>query len=642
MCAIFGWIKKTGVFNDKELALCRRALLTMKHRGPNHTGEAVFNDVFMGHNRLKIIDLSDGANQPFLSDDGRFILSFNGEIYNYIELRRDLEKEGVVFRTSSDTEVLLKKFIKEKESSFSALDGMFAGAVYDKASKKHYLFRDHLGQKPLYYFEYPEGLIYGSELRAFLSLDYFRWKLDLNNFLKFLTHSCYIWDTTPLEGVKKLLPGCYLELDNKLGKSELHRYWDSVPGTGESDMGFDEAILEFKRLFDRSCQINMRSDAPYGVFLSGGVDSSMVLDSCHRLNQGISAFHVSMSESDFDESHKADIIAGSLGIKNKKRFIMDENSIKDSLDSFFSLSDEPHGDPGWANTYFLAKSCRKDITVALAGDGADELFAGYISFLALGPEKWFKHCPGALIPFIKQISKRVIPGNDMYLGMQFKAVSFLQGFPAKNGLRFPLWLGAIAPEDLYRLCPWKEFSFFSREAGKDSIFADIYAALSVADARSRIKMLLYYYQKFFLPEFVCAHTDRAAMLNSLEVRSPFLSVEIIEFANRLPDRLKTDGRKLKNILRQVLLRQGLPRQIYQQKKHGFTFPVARWLKSALRSRMNESLSLKRWDNGLIDHAFMNFLKHEHLTGKSNNYRILFNLMVFSEWLERHPQVEVKI
>lgn len=640
MCAIFGWLKFDHYFTEGEITAARKALASMAHRGPNFQGEWFTDRVYMGHRRLSIIDLSPEANQPFVDEGGKYIITFNGEIYNYIELKIELQNKGFRFRTTSDTEVLLTAFISWGEKAFLKFDGMFATAIHDTIQEKHYLFRDYLGQKPLYYYVYPNGVVYASELRALLALDCFRWKLDLNNFLKYLTNSCYMWDTTPLVGVKKLLPGCYLEVDKD--KVTRHRFWDSIPGDNSIGITLEEAVQEFQRLFDRSCEISMRSDVPYGVFLSGGIDSSLVLDSCRKFNKEICSFSVSMGESDFDELEKAKTVADYLKIKTRKSYLMDFQSVQESIDAFFSFTDEPHGDPGLVNSYFLAKSCKPDITVALAGDGADELFAGYVTFLALERENLFSSIPECVVSGANRVIEYLLPGNDKYLGLQFKALSFLQGFPAHDLTRFPLWVGAISPKELYKLCPWQDNSFFSRMGEEGTLFEDFRKVLSVMEGKSRKQMFLYFYQKFFLSEFVCMHTDRAAMQSSLEVRSPFLSVPLIEFANKLPDHFKTSKGELKRILKYATRQRGFQKVIYNQKKQGFTFPLARWLKTVLKNKMDEILSPKVWDNGLIDPLYMEHLKVQHLSGKRNNYRILYNLMVFRKWLDKYPCVTIDL
>lgn len=640
MCGIFGWIKWKGTFSESEINASREALSFMEHRGPDFQGEWFSNTVYMGHRRLSIIDLSPEANQPFIDKDSDIILTFNGEIYNYLELRTELKKQGLVFKTSSDTEVLLAAFKSLGEKAFLRFNGMFAFAIYDKTAEKHYLVRDHLGQKPLYYYLYQDGLAYASELGALLSMKGFQWKLDKNNFLKFLTNSCYMWNTTPLQDVKKLLPGHFLEIKN--GKVVLHQYWDSLPGDKTVSIDFEEATSAFQNMLDHSCQISLRSDVPYGVFLSGGIDSSLVLESCRRIDPKISTFSVSMQERDFDEGEKAKDIADFLGINSHYSYLMDFHSIQDTIDAFCSFSDEPHGDPGFVNSYFLAKYCQSNIKVALSGDGADELFAGYITFFALKKEKIFRNFPDYCISWLEKMVRSILPGGDSYVGLQFKALAFLQGFPAHPSTRFPLWLGAVSPEDLQKLCPWQNKLFFSRMGEEGTLFEDFRTVLTKMGGKTYTQMFLYFYQKFFLPEFVCMHTDRAAMRCSLEVRSPFLSVPIIEFANSLPDSFKIYKGELKRMLRSAAQRRGFPQNIYNQKKQGFTFPIARWLKTTLKTKMEEMISSKIWDNGLINKPYLNMLKEQHILNKKNNYRVLFNLMVFQKWLEKYPHVSISL
>ena len=640
MCGVFGWIKFNEPLNKDELHSARGALNTMTHRGPDACGEWCGAHVFLGHRRLRIIDLSDAANQPFWDQEKRFALIFNGELYNYVELRGELQKGGFVFRTNSDTEVLLAAFKAWGTKAFLRFDGMFAGAIHDTALNKHYLFRDHLGQKPLYYARFEDQIIYASELRALLALRECTWHLDKENFLRFLANSYYAWDTTPLAEAKKLLPGCYLEADLNNGASGLHRYWDSLPGEGTVSAGFLDAAKEFQRLFDDSCRIAMRSDVPYGVFLSGGIDSSLVLESCSAVNSDIASYCVQMGEKDFDESGKARAVGEHLQLKKTFFSLMDNNSIRDSIEHFFNFIDEPHGDPGFVNSYFLAAACKPHISVALTGDGADELFAGYLTFLALERQRLFSCLPEFCLSGLKTLAQRLLKGSDSYMGLQFKAQLFLQGFPSNEATRFPLWLAAISPEELRRLCPWQRADFFSRYGERGTLFDSFQEVLSAVSAKSPAQQLLYFYQKFFLPEFVCMHTDRAAMQSSLEARSPFLSPSLIEFANKLPDSLKFTQGELKVILRRVLQQKSFPKSIYAQDKQGFTFPLARWLKNALKEKMNTLLSALKWHDGLVDRSCLRSLMSEHLLGKRNNYRILFNLMVFRAWLDKYPQVKL--
>jgi asparagine synthase (glutamine-hydrolysing) len=636
MCGVFGWISYRKGLDARAIEDARHATSLLGHRGPDHQGEWHDANVYMGHRRLSIIDLNPEANQPFADQSGRWRLSFNGEIYNYLELRQELEQAGAQFRTRSDTEVLLASFLRWGAGAFTRCDGMFAGAVQDCATGDLVLMRDPLGQKPLYYALTPDGIVYASELRSILTLPPLRWTLDRAAFLRYAMLGFYGWDETPILGVKKLLPGCCLRV-NREG-ARLERYWDSLPAEGQRAIGADAAADEFSQLFARSCAQSMRSDVPYGVFLSGGIDSSLVLSFCREINPDIASAHVAMSEADYDESAKAATVNSVLGIARHHRFDMTPDAVQRSLGEVWAALDEPHADPGYVNAHFLARSARPFMTVALAGDGGDELFAGYAPFQALGAASVMRGVPAPVTTALRCAARRLPPG-DSYVGLQFKALSFLRGFPASDAVRIPLWLSAIGPDELRLLCPWQEGAFFAASGAPNSMFAGTEALLAPLGGRP-FDQLLYYYQKIFLPEFVCMHTDRASMLSSLEVRSPFLSLPLIEFANGLPHRLKARGGRLKTLLREVAARRGLPPDIVTQRKQGFTFPLARWLKGTLRSQAELLLSDRDWSDNLVDTGRVRQYLDDHLAGRSNNYRLLYHLMVFRTWRRNYPNVGI--
>lgn len=640
MCGLFGWIKFSRALTDEEIFQAGAATELLAHRGPDAGGQWHSERFFAGHRRLKVIDLSDGAAQPFWSRNRRFLLLYNGEIYNYLEIRDELADEGVVFSTASDTEVFLAAFIRWGEKAFNRFDGMFAASIYDTHTGEHYLVRDHMGQKPLYYYIYGDGLIYASELRSLLSLNQFSWQLDRGNFLRYLSLSYYAWDNTPLQGVKKLLPGCYLKVEHC--SASLIRYWDSLPGENLLDISPDEALLEVESLLTSSVGRCMRADVPVGVFFSGGVDSSLLLQLCLAGHDNVKAYSVAMTEPDYDEGAKAGLVSRHIGRHEHKAFTLTSEELRHTLMLFLSCQDEPHGDPGSVNALFLAKSCRDEITVALSGDGGDELFAGYETFKALRYEGFMTKAPAAAIAAMQGLAGRLLPGSDSYLSLQFKLLLFLQGFSANNALRFPLWLSTVSPAALSRLCPWEKKTFFDCQATADGgLFSPVLQMMAAMKGKSRQEQLLYYYQKYFMPEFVCMHTDRSAMQASLEVRSPFLSVPLVEFANRLPDRFKLHQGVTKVVLRKMMVRAGFPSRIAMQKKQGFTFPLARWLKSELKSSVNALVdSDDDLLDGLIDKKVLRRIIHAHFTNQRNYYRIIYNLICFEAWRRQYPQVRV--
>tara|TARA_B100001013_G_scaffold133721_1_gene78382 strand:- start:10349 stop:12262 length:1914 start_codon:yes stop_codon:yes gene_type:complete len=634
LCGIFGWVKKAQSHSETEIESAKKALSSLQHRGPDSSGIWKQSSIFIGHQRLKIIDLSDNAKQPFVDQSGAHILSFNGEIYNYLELRADLEKEGQVFRSQSDTEVLLHLLSRLGTDSLQKLDGMFAGSFYDCNKRSLVLFRDPIGQKPLYYYLYDGGIIYSSELRALLEIKGFNWKIDKSNFDKFLTHSYYPWDSTPIEGIRKLKPGHFLLY--KEGKVILQDWWKSIPGRESLKIDSEEAIVQLIDLFDHSCSNSLRSDVPIGVFLSGGIDSTLTMNSCLKKNEDIKSFHLSMSESDFNEGEKAKIVSQRLKQGNSHEYIMNPDIMDQNFREVIKKMDEPNGDPGFLNVYFLSKQCRDKITVALAGDGADELFAGYLPFLGLPYEKFMTHLPGSLGSMIKCVGD-FIPARDTYMDFRSKLSSYLNGFPSNPLNRHSLWLSSLDSRLLRKLLPDRQKDWLDPNS-ENSVYTipeEIRDDFLRLDPYNR---MLFFYQKIFLPEFVCHHTDRAAMLNSFEVRAPFLGAKVIKFANSLPTNMKVRGKTLKWILKEICKRDNFPRKIFAQKKQGFALPIARWMKGKLLPHLQELKTSDSYESNLVNRDCLESLIDNHINNRSNFSRILYNFLVFSAWRKKYPNL----
>jgi asparagine synthase (glutamine-hydrolysing) len=632
MCGLFGWVSYRRGLGEIERDRARSATALLAHRGPDSQGEWFDGNVFMGHRRLSIIDLSTAANQPFKDPSGRHILIYNGEIYNFIELRAELASSGWEFRTSSDTEVMMAALLTWGKAALTRFDGMFTLALHDTVTGEHLLARDPLGQKPLYFSLTADGAVYASELRSLLALPGHTWEIDRINFMRYLMLGYYAWDQTPVTGVHKLLAGHCLVIGRN--GARIERYWNSFPGKDTLDISEGEAISEFERLFARSCAQSMRSDVPYGVFLSGGIDSSLVAAFCRDSAPSLQTISVAMSELDYDESRKAAVVNTRLGIAESKIVTMDGDAVQESLRQVLGSLDEPNADPGFVNSWYLARAARSLMTVALAGDGADELFSGYAPFSGLGVAAWMRHLPGPMVSLARRAAN-ALPASDGYLGLQFKALAFLQGFPATDAMRFPLWLSSVTPAELDRLAPSRDDGSNVPSGGLFDYVEEMLAPLHDGTAQQR---LLYYYQKSFLPEFVCMHTDRAAMQSSLEVRSPFLSLPLVEFANRLPDSLKMQGGMLKVLLRSVAARRGLPAEVVEQRKQGFTFPVARWLKTTLLPYVKGLLSPEDGEGELIDRGILRQVIEDHLNGRRNNYRLIYHLIVFRAWRRNYPRL----
>jgi asparagine synthase (glutamine-hydrolysing) len=587
---------------------------------------------------LRIIDLSLAADQPFVTADGSIIISYNGEIYNYMELAEELKREGVVFRTRSDTEVFAAAYAQWGVDCFARFDGMFAAAIFDTRTRCLVLVRDPMGQKPLYYYQNKDGIVCASELRALLSLKSFKWSINDKAVARYLANACFMGEETPLQGVAKVPPGHYLVVEPDKETFVVKRYWSSFPGANVLDISEEEAVREFDRLFEIASARIIRSDVPIGVFLSGGLDSSLAAAYARNHAPDIRSYTLEMKDRDFDESKKAKAAALWAGIKEHRVFQMDDSAAIKTVGRHFETSDEPHGDPGFVNTLLLAEKVRPEIIVGIAGDGADELFWGYETFRAISPDKFTRRLPTPLIRIMENLARTCLPASDSYLDFGYKLASFLGGYPSSKSIRSAAWLSSKRPLGLAALCPGIDREFFQLNGEGENLFSLFESTQAEMPVDGMEERLAFHYQRHFLPDFVATHTDRAAMQESLEVRSPFLSNEIVSFANRLPAKLKRNGRTMKVLLRRVLERQGFPKNLVRQKKQGFTFPVARALKKNLNPLMTDLLSSQELYDGLLSKDKMHSLVEQHMSGKRNNYRILFNLMAFAAWRRKFPQI----
>jgi asparagine synthase (glutamine-hydrolysing) len=636
MCGVFAWLTRTDA-SPPAVEQARRAVDELAHRGPDGDGEWMAGGIYIGHRRLRVIDLSADADQPLITADGAIVVSYNGEIYNYLELALELKREGVTLRTDSDTEVFAAAYAQWGTEAFARFDGMFAAAIFDTRSRRLILVRDPMGQKPLYYHQRPEGIVCASELRGLLALDAFDWQLDDKALIRFLANSCFMAEETPLRGVSKVPPGHYIIADPDNGTFEIRRYWSSIPGVGVLDIGEEGALQEFDRLFEIAAKRTLRSDVPVGVFLSGGIDSSLTAAYARRHAPDIRSYTLAMKERDFDESAKAEEAARRAGITEHRAFEMDGNAAINTVGRHFNTCDEPHGDPGFVNTLILTEKVRPEIVVGIAGDGADELFWGYEAFRAIAPDRIAGLLPAPILSLAANLARTCLPASDRYLDMGYKLASFLNGYPSSKSVRSAAWLSAGGPAELAKLCPGIDGEFF-RTGSADHLFSPFEKTQAELVSGSMEERLAFHYQRHFLPDFVAAHTDRAAMQVSLEVRSPFLSPDIISFANRLPAKLKRSGGTMKVLLRRALERQGFPGELVGQKKQGFTFPVARALKTDLNSLMMELTGLEELYDGLISRDRVQHLIGQHMAGARNNYRIIFNLMALAAWRRKYPQV----
>jgi asparagine synthase (glutamine-hydrolysing) len=624
MCGIIG-IADLGEPPDREIL--RRMADTLKRRGPDD--ESYYQSdpkagppfVGFGFRRLSIIDLS-GGRQPMTNEDGSIWIVCNGEIYNHLDLRHELEARGHVFRTQSDIEVLLHLFEDLGPDCLSRVNGMFAAVIWDSNNQTLFLARDRLGKKPLYYRDTGRQLIFGSEVKALLAHPDCPRELDPRSLSRYLAYEYVPAPHCIYRGIRKLPAGHWLTW--KSGQSEVRRYWDIKFAMGNNGSEDDVAEALLAR-FKEAVRLRLISDVPLGVFLSGGVDSSAVVAMMAELMPAskIKTFAIGFHEKSFDESAHARTVARFFGADHHEQ-IFDSKALLDALPEVQSFLDEPLGDASIIPTYLLSKFTRQNVTVALGGDGGDELFAGYPTFQAHRMASFYR-VPRALHDHLIRPLAELLPASRENLSLEFKIKRFLRGIGPPAEIRDQIWLASFTPAEQQALL---------RDTSNIDEFQDVTEAAKICNSPREMERLAYLYCKFYLQDDILTKVDRASMACSLEARAPFLDYTFVEFVNSIPFDLKLKGLTSKYILKRAL-RGKLPADILARSKKGFGIPVAHWLATDLKPLASEMFSESRIRRqGLFNPAEVNRLFREHLSGKRDHRKQLWTLLIFQLWLER--------
>jgi asparagine synthase (glutamine-hydrolysing) len=627
MCGITGIADLSGPVRPEIL---KRATDTLRHRGPDDESyyipepKAGGAAVGFGFRRLSIIDLS-GGRQPMSNEDGSVWIICNGEIYNHPELRRELEAKGHTFRTHSDIESLLHLYEEFGPDCVTKVNGMFAFAIWDAKNQTLLLARDRLGKKPLYYRATPARLIFGSEVKAVLMHPGCPRELDAANLSKYLAYEYVPSPHCIFKGINKLPAGHWLTWKN--GETRLHRYWDIRFPKEKDDRPEAEIAAELEERLKAAVRRRLISDVPLGVFLSGGIDSSSVVAMMAELMppSQIKTFAIGFEEKSFDESAHARQVAKFFGTDHREQ-ILQSRALLDMLPEVASFLDEPLADASIIPTYLLSKFTRQHVTVALGGDGGDELFAGYPTFQAHHLAGYYK-VPRAIHERVIRPLAELLPVSGDNLSFDFKVKRFLRGIGPRAEIRDQIWMGAFTPAE--------QRALLQGDAPVVDAYDDIRAAERRCRSASRMERLIYLYCKFYLQDCILTKVDRASMACSLEVRAPFLDYTFVEFVNSIPFDLKLKGLTGKYILKKAM-RHKLPPEILGRRKKGFGIPVAKWFRNELRGLMLDSLSEARIrQQGIFNPAEVTRLVNDHLRGAKDNRKQLWTLFIFQLWFEHH-------
>lgn len=619
MCGITGLV---GLFEGADLLL-REMMRALSHRGPDQAGSFVDSKagVALGHRRLSILDTSEAGRQPMESD--RAAVVCNGEIYNYLELKRQLEGR-YKFASNSDTEVLLHGFDQWGILGLlSRIKGMFAFAIYDKREGRLHLVRDRMGEKPLFCFYDDDGrFAFASELKGLRPIPGAD-AIDPESLALYFTFGYVPAPRCMVRRCFKVAPGHRLELDLRTGNFETTPYWALKISAPTRNMGEAEAAERIQHLLDRSMDISLFSDVPLGVFLSGGLDSSILSALAHRRNPAIKTFSVVYDDPSFDESAYSRMMASHLGSEHVELKINSDEA-RQAVTDMHLYMDEPMSDMSLVPTHLLSRKAREHVTVVVGGDGADELFAGYPTHLAHKLSRLYLSIPASLRRGILEPCIRALPASYKDFSLDFRLKRFVSSVELATATRHFAWQVHIPFGERERLY----------DGGRDWIAAlDRYmAGLPLSDTPNDFRLVEYLDLTTYLPNDILAKVDTASMAVGLETRCPYLDFELVEFAYSLPERLKFRLRNQKYILKQVGLKH-VPREIVYRKKHGFGIPIGRWLQNELYAQTKDRLLSGTLSKAFpIKHAYVEDLLRQHHRGERDNRKQIWSLLTLYNWM----------
>jgi asparagine synthase (glutamine-hydrolysing) len=628
MCGIAGWINlnKAEPPSEETWTTLHRMCDTIAHRGPDSEGSWIDESVALGMRRLSIIDLKTG-DQPVFSCDRSVVVMMNGELYNYREIREELERKGHHFVTQTDTEIVPHLYEEYGTEFVHHLNGMFAISLWDTRRKRLVLARDRYGEKPLYYGLVGGKVIYGSEPKAITAHPAVEPEIDLDALRHYLSFDYVPAPRTIYKGLSKLPAAQLLIVEN--GTISTRRYWDISFERNGHVPSIEEAAGRIRDLISDAVRIRLVADVPLGVLLSGGVDSSTIAAFAVRHStETVKTFSIGFSEDSFDESRYARQVALHLGTDHYEETLSADKAA-DLISDVGSWLDEPLSDPSMIPTYLLARFVRKHVTVALGGDGGDEIFAGYPMYLGHKVADAYSAIPKFARRLLINPLVNCLPVSDKNLSFEYRAKRFVRSAEFDLIARHHSWFGSFTADE--------QRSVLSPDvlaASTGEIYSEAERMLEGCNAPTNIERMQYLDMNLYMAEDILSKVDRASMAVSLETRAPLLDPRIGEFAATLPIEYKLRGRTGKYILKKAV-EPLLPTNILKRPKKGFGIPIAQWLRGRLNPLMHDLLSPERInDQGLFNVIEVQRLIREHEQGIASHHKQLWTLLVFQLWHER--------
>ncbi len=618
MCGILGY---THISRRLPAGVLGAGIAALIHRGPDQQGCFTSPHISLGATRLRIVDL-EGGDQPMRSPDGDAAIAFNGEIYNHLQLRSELEALGATFRSHCDTEVVLNAFLQWGPACFARLRGMFAIAIWVESRRRLVLARDRMGIKPLYYQIQGGELSFGSELKCIFANPEVPRRIDLAGLNCFLSLNYVPGPFTLVEGISKLMPGCMLEW-----REARVTVGSFVPPAAETapPSSLDEACEELDDLLTKAVSEQLVSDVPLGIWLSGGLDSSTILDYASRLSPNrLKTFSVTFQGKSFDESRYISQVSNRYGTDHTEFDMNDQSDLADVIGELAYYSDEPSADAGALPVWHLARITRKDVTVVLSGEGADELFGGYLTYKADRYNRYFSRLPSALRRAALGCARR-IPVSDEKIGFEYKVKRFIEGSLLSAEAAHVFWNGTFSEAEKRR---------FFRYSNPAPLAAILSGMRPSHHRESYLERFLDFDQRYSMPDGILYKVDRMSMAHAVEVRPPFLDDRIAALAARMPRRFKIKGLETKLALRH-LMRNSLPQAVLRRPKIGFDIPIHHWFRRVLRPLLHDTLNESTvTESGLFDWPAVRRLIDEHLDRKANWGYHLWGLVTLLLWMKR--------
>lgn len=625
ICGVLNFHKDHAVEEAEVHRMCQ----VIQHRGPDDEGIYVNKNVGIGMRRLSIIDLS-GGHQPISNEDKSVWIVFNGEIYNYKNIRNELIQKGHQFTTNSDTETILHAYEEYGETCPEKLNGMFGFAIWDGRNNRLFLARDRIGIKPLYYYLDSNRLVFGSELKSILQVKDIPRQVNPKALDNFLTFEYVPAPLSIFQGIKKLEPGHTLMWDN--GKTTIRKYWNLE--YREKKTSEAQICEELEALLQDAVNIRLMSEVPLGAFLSGGIDSSTIVGLMSReLTQPVKTFSIGFEDSTYNELKYARIIAQKFNTEHHE-FTIQPNAVDLTEKLVKNIVDEPFGDFSLFPTYLVSKMARDYVTVTLSGDGGDELFGGYDTYIAERMGRIYQAIPKPLRKYVIEAVLAKIPPTDKKKGLINRAKRFVEGARLPVDLQHTRWMIFLSGQEKKLLYNQNYAAHLQSEDEYD--FIRNYFRMSTAT--ERLDQQQYVDIKSYMVDDILVKVDRMSMATSLEARVPFLDHRVVEFTTTIPSRLKLAGmshQKTKYILKKSM-EKILPREIIYRGKEGFSIPIKNWLKTDLKPMMLDVLSPEMIKSqGFFNPEYVGRLIDEHMKNTENHSHRLWALMMFGIWYDNY-------